>query len=219
MGKEKEEIEWYIYFILAVILFYFFSVFSTPFEKLVLGLWIYYLIYNGVMRFISEFFKKYVLLITILKNTFGLPITLIKFIFNSWYYFMQVSLFLVTTFGVLPSIVMEIIPEKYYLGALYLGVLLSVIFFAYLGDFLWKLVKRFYGNKSENRIVKKSSNIAIMYIIMISVYIIYNYIEFSGIDISKFIEPSTFLILKEVLVTFIAIDGLRQLVERINSQK
>ncbi len=216
MPKEKEEeIEWYFYIIFALILICFLLVFSTPFEKIVLSFWIYYLIYNGVMKFISEFFEKYSLLIIVLKITFGLPIILINFVFKSWYYFVQITLFSIITFGLLPSIVMEIIPKKYYLGALYLGVLISVIFFAYFGDFLWKLVKRFYGNRSENRIIKKSSNIAIIYIVMISVYIFYNFTEFSKVDISNLIEPSTFLILKEVLVTFIAIDGLRQLVEKI----
>lgn len=215
MKKETEEFEWYYYIIFALVLIFLFSAFTTPFERLVLSVWIYCLIYTGVLKVLKFFLKERTLFIRIFENTFGLPVKLLKVLFYSFVVFMQITVFLVVTFGLLPSVIMANVSEKYYLGALYLGVLLSVVLFAYFGEVIWKFIKKYYGNNSESKLIKQSKNIAIMYIVMISVYIICNFVEFSKLNISNFIEPTTFLVLKEVLVTFIAIDGLRQLFKKI----
>lgn len=41
MKKETEEFEWYYYIVFALVLILLFSAFTTPFERLVLSVWIY----------------------------------------------------------------------------------------------------------------------------------------------------------------------------------
>lgn len=216
MTNKKEEYEWYFYILLALIFIYFFLIFTIDLEKFFLSFCIYYCLYKGVLKLLEKFFKKKGFLLIAYKSIIGFPLVIAKIAITSWYYVMQILLFLLITFSVLPTIVMSIFPEKFYFGALYLGVLLSVILFAYAGHILWRFVKNFYGNKDENKLILQSNNIALIYIIMICVYIFYNIMEFSKVYVSFFIEKSTFLILKEVLVTFIAIDGFRQLVLKKN---
>jgi len=218
MESEKTKFDGSALIVLALFLLSINQGFTTVFERFTLSVVIYYLLYEGILIVFNIYLSKSLIVLFIYTNIIGLPIKILKISINSWYYFMQISLFLFITFGLLPSLIMSIFPEKYSLGALYIGMLGSIVAFSYGRHRLWKYVKGFYGNKSENKLIIKTNNIALVYISMISVYIFFNFVDLSKIDISIFMKPSTFSILKEVLVTFIAIDGFRQLISKRNNQ-
>src|SRR5699024_5124149 len=107
------------------------------------------------------------------------------------------------------------ISEDYSQGVVYILSLLSVLFFAYKGNKIMLIVMKLFQTKilkqQLNKYTKTFLTRLYTYLIMIIIYVLYNFLTFSDIHIT-FLPPENLNGIKEVLVTFVAIDSMIQII-------
>ncbi|MDJ1473917.1 hypothetical protein QBX67_00275 [Bacillus sp. LS15-K4] len=105
--------------------------------------------------------------------------------------------------------------EQYSQGIIYIVSLLSVLFFAYKSNLVMRFIIDTFKTKLFRNYLNRYTNTAstrmFTYIMMIIIYISYNFLIFSKINLS-FIPSEMLNVIKEVFVTFVAIDTLVQII-------
>lgn len=105
--------------------------------------------------------------------------------------------------------------EQYSQGIIYILSLLSVLFFAYKSNLVMRFIIDTFKTKLFRNYLNRYTNTAFTrmftYIMMIIIYISYNFLTFSNINLN-FIPSEMLNVIKEVFVTFVAIDTLVQII-------
>ncbi|RHW36680.1 hypothetical protein D1B33_09775 [Lysinibacillus yapensis] len=178
----------------------------------------YFLVITGVGILFSEILKKNKVLSFIYNKILVIPA--IGFIYFQYTFAPILSIILFLGIYFLPSLLFLRLGEKYSIleqysqGIIYILSLLSVLFFAYKSNLVMRFIIESFKTKLFRNYLKKYTNTAFTrmytYMIMIAIYISYNFLTFSNINLN--IIPSEMLnVIKEVFVTFVAIDSLIQI--------
>jgi hypothetical protein len=104
--------------------------------------------------------------------------------------------------------------EQYRQGIVYILSLLSVIFFAYKSNLVMGFIIESFKTRLFRTYLERYTNTAFTrmytYFLMIAIYILYNFLTFSNVNLN-FIPPEMLNVIKEVFVTYVAIDSLLQI--------
>lgn len=189
------------------------------------GLLGYSLVIAGLGFLFYELVEKNKLLSFIYNKILAIP----AFVLAYYIYIIAPILSIVLFLGIylLPSLLflklVEIYPglSQYSEAIIYILSLLSVLIFAYKSEIVMRIsIDNFRPKLFRDyldRYSKSSFTRIFTYIMMIIIYIIYNYLTFSDINLN--IIPSEMLnVIKEVFVTFVAIDTLIQIIAEKKSK-
>lgn len=149
-----------------------------------------------------------------------IPFITIFFLQELFAFSLPVIVFLMSYF--LPTLLFNTINEYNsikpfnYDGILYLINVVTVLLYAYFGDNLMKVLfilfkVKFFKNIILDMIITKKNIRIYTYIIMIIIYIVYNFYTFNDIKSIWGYSVDSFNVVKEVFVTFVAIDTLIQI--------
>lgn len=155
-------------------------------------------------------------------NLFFIPLDIILSFNELISFCLPVIVFLLTYF--LPTAIFKMIGDSYNVdlfssdGFLYIINVITVLLFAYYGDNIMnKLFEIFKVNSFRDKIVyvfmTKKLIRAYTYFVMVAVYIVYNYCVFNNIPTILGYQPDNFNVLKEVFVTFVAVDTMIQIIK------
>jgi hypothetical protein len=179
----------------------------------------YFIAYIGVGFLFSGIFEKSKILSFIYKKVLVLPF--IGFIY--FQYIIAPILTVIMFLGIyfLPSMwILRLgethpILEQYSQGIIYILSLVSVLFFAYKSNLVMRFIIETFKTKLFRNYLDRYTNTAFTrmytYMIMIAIYISYNFLTFSNINLN-FIPSEMLNVIKEVFVTFVAIDSLIQII-------
>lgn len=186
----------------------------------ILQCWLgYFIAYIGVGFLFSGILEKSKILSFIYKKVLALPF--IGFIY--FQYIIAPILTVIMFLGIyfLPSMwILRLgethpILEQYSQGIIYILSLVSVLFFAYKSNVVMRFIIETFKTKLFRNYLDRYTNTAFTrmytYMIMIAIYISYNFLAFSNIDLN-FIPSEMLNVIKEVFVTFVAIDSLIQII-------
>lgn len=186
----------------------------------ILQVWFgYFIAYIGIGLLFSGMLEKSKVFSFIYRKVLVLPF--IGFIYFQYIItpIITVIMFLVIYF--LPSMwILKLgethaIIEQYSQGIIYIISLLSVLFFAYKSNLVMRFIIDTFKTKLFRNYLNRYTNTAftrrITYIMMIIIYISYNFLTFSKIN-PNFIPSEMLNVIKEVFVTFVAIDTLIQII-------
>lgn len=189
------------------------------FNNILLGWLGYFISYIGVGLLLSEIIEKSRLISIIYKKVLVLPF--IGFIY--FQYIIAPVLTIIMFLGIyfLPSMWIlrlgetHVILEEYSQGIIYILSLLSVLLFAYKSNVLMRLIIETFKTTLFRRYLDRYTNTAFTrmytYMLMIFIYVSYNFLTFSNINL--ILIPAEMLnVIKEVFVTFVAIDSLIQII-------
>lgn len=186
----------------------------------ILQVWFgYFIAYIGMGFLFYGIIKKSKLFSFIYKKVLVLPF--IGFIYLQYIITPIITVIIFLGIYFLPSMwILKLgetyaIIEQYSQGIIYIISLLSVLFFAYKSN----LVMRFIIDNLKTKLFRNYLNIytntaftrMFTYIMMIIIYISYNFLIFSKINLN-FIPSEMLNVIKEVFVTFVAIDTLVQII-------
>ncbi|WP_438317266.1 hypothetical protein [Sporosarcina sp. FA9] len=187
------------------------------FNNILLGWAGYFIAYIGVGLLIYELFEKSKILSFIYKKVLALPF--IGFIYFQYLIAPVLTIIMFLGIYILPSMLIlklgETYPiiEQYKQGFIYILSLLSVLFFAYKSNVLMRIFVEMFNTRLFRKYLERYTNTSFTrkytYLIMIAIYISYNFLTFSNINLS-FIPSEMLNVIKEVFVTFVAIDSLMQ---------
>lgn len=193
----------------------------------ILQIWLgYFIVYIGVGILFSGIIEKSKVLSFIYKKILSIPA--IGFIY--FQYLVAPILTVIMFLGIyfLPSMWFLMLAatypilQKYDEGIIYILSLLSVIFFAYKSNVLMNFIIGTFKTNLFRKYLDKYTVTAFTrmytYFFMIIIYISYNFLTFSNIDL-KIIPSEMLNVIKEVFVTFVAIDSLIQIMLTRQSQK
>lgn len=185
------------------------------------GYWVSYLIgYFGIAfiipniieknKFISFLFSKILIIPIVFFNKFNYFFTPILTILTFLFIYIipaQIALILINIYPVL---------NPFSEGILYLISIISVVLFAYKGNNLMKFITEMHKPRLYRELLERYS-ITIFtrittYTIMILIYVIYNIMDFSNLQIA-FLSKDLLNVIKEVFVTFVAVDSLIQIIK------
>jgi len=178
----------------------------------------YILFYFGIVLLFSKLLQKNKIIEFIFGEILILPIIGFKYFQYVIAPILTVIMFLSIYY--LPSLLyLELedkllISDHYSQGVVYVLSLLSVLFFAYKSNNIMRFIMEVFQTKflkqQLNKYTKASLTRLYTYIIMIVIYILYNFLTFSGVRIT-FLPSETLYVIKEVFVTFVAVDSLIQI--------
>lgn len=179
---------------------------------------VYFLIYIGVGLLLYEVIEKSKILSFIFKKILVFPV--ISLIYFQYMIAPVLSIMLFLFIYFLPSMWILILGETYPIieqyeqGIIYLLSILSVLFFAYRSNVVMTFFIDTFKTKLLRKHLEKYSDPSFTriytYFIMIAIYISYNFLTFSNINPS-FIPSEMLNVIKEVFVTFVALDSLIQI--------
>lgn len=186
----------------------------------ILQAWLgYFIAYIGVSFLLSKILKKSKILSFIYKKILVLPF--IGFIYFQYIVAPLLTVIMFLDIYFLPSMwILRLgethpIIEQYKQGIIYILSLASVLFFAYKSNVLMGFIIETFKTKLFKNYLDRYTNTAFTrmytYIIMIAIYISYNFLTFSNINLN-FIPSEMLNVIKEVFVTFVAIDSLIQII-------
>lgn len=157
--------------------------------------------------------------IDLLLKVLGFPILLVMLV--QYYLAPIVTIMMFIVFYVSPTAVVLNLSNvfsffKPYLGGIiYLVNVFAVLAFAYFGNSIMKFVMSTFKTKLVKDVLDKYSTVLYTriysYVLMILIYVIYNFITFSQSDLLKVLPIEPVSVIKEVFVTFVAIDTLIQI--------
>lgn len=219
--------------ILAIILFLgagcvftinvFNSLFNSLYTDIVYIFLCYTIFYFGILILLNDIIKGNKYIKHVFFNILSLPIS---FVFGIRYIIAPVlSCLIFLAVYILPSILFlyfnELNPilNQYRLGIVYLLSLLSIVLFAYKSTYVMRFVIDMYKTKFLKRQLFNLSNQSFTriftYLSMIMIYILYNFLNFSDLDLDL-VPFEMVSVVKEVFVTFIAIDSFIQIIIKKN---
>lgn len=222
--------------ILAIIIFlgagcvFTINIFNSPFNGLYIDilyiLLSYTMFYFGILILLNDIIKRNKYIKYVFINILSLPIL---FVCGIRYIIAPALSFLIfLAIYIAPSILFlnfnELNPmlNQYRLGIVYLLSLLSIVLFAYKSTYVMRFVIDMYKTKFLKKQLFNLSNQSftriLAYLSMITIYIFYNFLSFSDLELD-FVPFEMVSVVKEVFVTFIAIDSFIQIIikkEQIN---
>lgn len=186
----------------------------------ILQVWFgYFIAYIGMGLLFSGILEKSKVLSFIYKKVLVLPF--IGFIYFQYIITPIITVIMFLGIYFLPSMwILKLgethaIIEKYSQGIIYILSLLSVLFFAYKSNLVMRFIIDTFETKLFRNYLNRYTNTAFTrmftYIMMIIIYISYNFLTFSKINLN-FIPSEMLNVIKEVFVTFVAIDTLVQII-------
>lgn len=194
--------------------------FSDPniFNNILLGWLGYFIAFIGVGFLFSEIIEKNKVVSFIYKKVLVIPF--LGFIYFQYVVAPLLTVIMFLGFYFLPSMWILRLGETYTIieqfgqGIIYILSLISVLFFAYKSNVLMRLILESFDTKLFRKYLDRYTNTAFTrkytYIMMICIYISYNFLTFSPITLN-FIPSEMLNVIKEVFVTFVAIDSLIQI--------
>lgn len=178
----------------------------------------YFIAYFGVVFLCSEIIEKNKILSFIFSKILITPI--IGLIYFQYLIAPILTIIVFLAIYFLPSMCIlklgETYPilEQYSQGSIYFLSLVSVLFFAYKSNIAMSFIIETFKTKLFRKYLNKYTNVSFTrmftYMIMIAIYILYNFLTFSNIKLN-FIPYEMLNVIKEVFVTFVAIDSLMQI--------
>lgn len=186
----------------------------------ILQVWFgYFIAYIGMGFLFYGIIKKSKVLSFIYKKVLVLPF--IGFIYFQYIITPIITVIIFLGIYFLPSMwILKLgkthaVIEQYSQGIIYIISLLSVLFFAYKSNFVMRFIIDTFKTKLFRNYLNIYTNTAFTriftYIMMIIIYISYNFLTFSKINLN-FIPSEMLNVIKEVFVTFVAIDTLVQII-------
>lgn len=200
---------------------------SDNFLNIILQGWLgYFIAIIGIGFLFSELLEKNKVLSFIYNKILAIPA--IGFIYFQYAIAPILTVIMFLGIYLLPSLwflrLAETNPilEQYSQGIIYILSLLSVLFFAYKSNVVMGLIIETFKTKLFRNYLNRYTNTAFTrmytYIIMTIIYISYNFLTFSNINLN-FIPSEMLNVIKEVFVTFVAIDSLKQIIINKQQQK
>ncbi|WP_416655766.1 hypothetical protein [Bacillus amyloliquefaciens] len=191
---------------------------ANIYNNILLGWLVYFFTYFGIYFLISSILEKNNIFSFIYRKILILPI--IGFLYFQYVLAPILALLIFLLIYFLPSMwILRLgethpILEQYSQGIIYILSLVSVLFFAYKSNVLMGFLINILKTKLFMNYLHNYTNVALTriytYVIMITVYISYNFFTFSNINLN-FLPLGMLNITKEVFVTFVAIDSLIQI--------
>lgn len=185
---------------------------------------IYYIAFFGIGLLFPIILEKNKILSFIYTRILSLPV--IGFIYYQYLAAPLLTVFMFLGIYFVPPLWVVMLAEKslfiaqYSQGIIYMLSLLTVLFFAYKSNLLMRLILESLKTKLLRKHLEKYTNLNFTrlytYVFMIFIYITYNFLTFSNITLN-FIPSEMLNVIKEVFVTFVAIDTLIQIL--INKKK
>ncbi|HDR7824869.1 hypothetical protein COE58_10485 [Bacillus cereus] len=190
---------------------------ETDLKSKVLGWGIsYFCLYLSLTILFSKNKNRF---IDLLLKILGFPILLVML--AQYYLAPIVTIIMFIVFYVSPTAVVLNLSNvfsflKPYLdGIIYLVNVLAVLAFAYFGNSIMKFVMSTFETKLVKDVLDKYSTVLYTriysYVLMILIYVIYNFITFSNSNLLGILPIEPVSVIKEVFVTFVAIDTLIQI--------
>ncbi|PKS15395.1 hypothetical protein CX118_19335 [Bacillus sp. BI3] len=151
---------------------------------------------------------------------FGLPLFLImmaRYYLSPIFTIMVFAIFYIFPTAMILNLSNVLIFLNPYLdGIIYLVNVFTVLIFAYLGNYVMRIVMSALGTEIARDVFNKYFTVLYTriysYILMILIYVIFNFISFSQSNILSFLPIEPVSVIKEVFVTFVAIDTLIQII-------
>ncbi|OAZ67430.1 hypothetical protein SRCM100169_01136 [Bacillus siamensis] len=191
---------------------------ANIYSNILLGWFVYFFTYFGIYFLISSILEKNNIFSFIYRKILILPI--IGFLYFQYVLAPILALLIFLLIYFLPSMwILRLgethpILEQYSQGIIYILSLVCVLFFAYKSNVLMGFLISILKTKLFMNYLHNYTNVALTriytYVIMITVYIFYNFFTFSNINLN-FLPLGMLNITKEVFVTFVAIDSLIQI--------
>ncbi|WP_131101683.1 hypothetical protein [Bacillus sp. SYJ] len=157
--------------------------------------------------------------IDLLLKILGFPILLV--ILVQYYLAPIVTIVMFIVFYISPTAVFLNLSNVFsflnpYLGGIiYLVNVLAVLAFAYFGNSIMKFVMSTFKTKLAKGELDKYSTVMYTriysYVLMIVIYVIYNFMSFSNSNLLGILPIEPVSVIKEVFVTFVAVDTLIQI--------
>lgn len=179
---------------------------------------IYFFAYIGIGLLLTEVLQKYKILSVIYDNILSIPF--VGFMYFQYMLAPLLTLFMFLAIYFLPSMYIlnigetNLIVEEYKQGIIYITSLLSVIVFAYRSNIIMRYIIETFKPKLFKKYLERYTTVNFTriytYIFMIAIYISYNFLTFSNINLT-FIPTEMLNVIKEVFVTFVSIDTLIQI--------
>lgn len=192
---------------------------QSLFINILLFLLIYFFEYIGIGLLLTEALQKYKLLSIIYDNILSIPV--VGFMHFQYMLAPLLTLSMFLAFYLLPSMCIlnlgetNLIFEEYKQGIIYITSLLSVILFAYRSNIIMRYIIETFKTKLFKKYLERYTTVTFTriytYIFMITIYISYNFLTFSNINLT-FIPTEMLNVIKEVFVTFVSIDTLIQII-------
>jgi hypothetical protein len=209
-----------IFILLGIWLFNIFQGSERLIEKIIFFLLAYFMFYIGIYAIFNKLIEKYKIIHLIFDKVLSLPVIVI---FKFQYFaapILSATMFFALYF--LPSLIILNVSNAFPLisqfveGIIYIVSLISVLLFAYKGNKVMAFFVETFNTIFAREILHKFSSPyytrLISYVLMICIYVIYNFDYFSGGGIIRFIPTELLSVIKEVFVTFVAVDTLIQII-------
>lgn len=201
-------------------LFEMFQLSESLYEKILSFLLGYFAFYIGIYAIFNKIIEKYKVLSVVYNKILSIPII---FVFKIQYVAAPVlSTIIFIALYFTPSVMILKISDffpyitPYVEGIIYLVSLISVLLFAYKGNkvmaFIIESFRTIFAKGMLHRFSSSYFTRVISYILMILIYVIYNFDYFSRNTIIGFVPDELLTVIKEVFVTFVAIDSLIQII-------
>lgn len=187
-------------------------------DKIIIWIVVYFCFYMFLITLASHF--KYRLVQNIL-NILGTPILIL--IFAQYYLAPIITIIMFIGFYIVPTATILNLSNSYlflkpYLGGIiYLVNVFTVLIFAYFGNRIMGFLINNFKTKFvfvKNILDKYSTALytrIYSYVLMIILYVIYNFISFSKENLLSFLSIESVSVIKEVFLTFVAVDSLIQI--------
>lgn len=177
---------------------------------------VYFLLYMNLLILVSNVENRF---IKYFINILGFPLLLL--IYLQKVAAPLLTIFLFAGFYIIPTYLVIGLTEYFIIlkphlgGIVYLTNIITVLVFAYFGNHIMKFMIFSLDTRLIKNIIIKYTEVLYTriysYALMIFIYVTYNFISFSDYEFSSIIPLSAVSVIKEVFVTFIAIDTLIQL--------
>lgn len=219
--KVKEKLAGFIFILFGYLIIRLLVDFDEIIIAIIFLLISYMILYIGTHLILYEFLRKNDIVEFIFYRILVFPIRVLL-IYHSFSSFI-LSLFLFVFIYLMPSLLFlklnEFYPviEQYSLGIVYILSLISIFFFAYKSSFVMNRLIAFtkanFLVEFLNYISDESFTRKLTYLFMVIIYILYNILTLSGLTLSL-LPNEILVVIKEVFLTFIAVDSLREVVRK-----
>ncbi|WP_223554648.1 hypothetical protein [Lysinibacillus sphaericus] len=191
---------------------------GSLFENISLLWFTYVFIYFGIILLIPQWIEKYKILSFLFSKILILPIVILIYYQYLFAPFMAIIMYI--SIFIIPPLLVNLLSENipifniYQEGLIYLLSLITVLLFAYNSNTLMRFINSTLKTKFLKKLLEQYTDTnytrIFTYTIMIGIYITYNFLSFANIKFT--LVPNEMLnVIKEVFVTFVAIDTLLQI--------
>lgn len=203
------------------------NIFTSPLSSLYMEivkvLVSYMMMYFGISILLDSIIRKNKYIKYVFYKILSLPVT---FLLGIRYLIAPILSFLMfLVLYITPSIIflyfnaVNPIFDQYKFGVVYILSLFSIVLFAYQSTYVMRFVidmhKTIFLRKQLFNLSNQSITRILAYLSMLIIYIFYNFLSFSNIELD-YISFEMVSVVKEVFVTFIALDSIVQIITKEN---